>query len=160
MLCLAGLLVLGIGSMSAQGYDEEKQAMTNFIVRMYKNAPFEGVKVFTDYENSYLLSILSLDQGKYPNASAMNRVAGVKAMSQASRYFNGSDITSDLIIHSVERADGTGDSEIIENPYILYEQFRFLLRRRVAGSEGLFCFYELVFCFRIHTVSEISCQYP
>ena len=82
---------------------------------MYKSAPFEGVKVFTDYENSYLLSVLSLDPGKYPNASAMNRVAGVKAMSQASRYFNGSDITSDLIIHSVERTDGTGDSEIIEN---------------------------------------------
>ena len=133
MLCLAGLLVLGIGSMSAQGYDEEKQAMTNFIVRMYKNAPFEGVKVFTDYENSYLLSILSLDPGKYPNASAMNRVAGVKAMSQASRYFNGSDITSDLIIHSVERADGTGDSEIIEN-----------IRERSAGYVKAL---ELLTCF-------------
>lgn len=99
---------------NAQSYDEEKIAMTNFIIRMYRNAPFEGVKVFTDYENSYLLSILSLDPAKYPNASAMSRVAGVKAMSQASRYFNGSDITTDLIIHSTEHADGSGDSEIIE----------------------------------------------
>lgn len=103
-----------ITSSNAQSYDEEKMAMTNFIIRMYRNAPFEGVKVFMDYENSYLLSILSLDSAKYQNASAMNRVAGVKAMSQASRYFNGSDITTDLIIHSTEHADGSGDSEIIE----------------------------------------------
>lgn len=108
-------MMLGAIPSAAQGFDEERVALTNFIVRMYKTAPFEGVKVVSDYENGYLLSILSLDKGRYPNASAMNRVAGVKAMSQASRYFNGSDITSDLIIHSVERSDGTGDSEMIEN---------------------------------------------
>ena len=104
-----------ISSMEAQNYNEEKTAMTNFIIRMYKTSPFEGVKVFTDYEHSYLLSVLSLDPATYTNASALNRVAGVKAMSQASRYFNGSDITSDLIVHSVEHADGSADSEIIEN---------------------------------------------
>ena len=113
ILVLVGLAAF-ITSSNAQSYDEEKIAMTNFIIRMYRNAPFEGVKVFADYENSYLLSILSLDSAKYPNASAMNRVAGVKAMSQASRYFNGSDITTDMIIHSKEHADGSGDSEIIE----------------------------------------------
>lgn len=99
----------------AQNYNEEKTAMTNFILRMYKAAPFEGVKVFTDYKHSYLLSVLSLDPRKYPNTSALNRVAGVKAMSQASRYFNGSEISSDLIVRSVEHSDGNSDSEIIEN---------------------------------------------
>lgn len=108
-LCTAGMCS------NAQNYNEEKTAMTNFIVRMYKANPFEGVKVFTDYEHSYLLSVLSLDPAKYPNSSALNRVAGVKAMSQASRYFNGSKISSDLIVHSVEHADGSSDSEIIEN---------------------------------------------
>ena len=108
-LCTAGMCSY------AQNYNEEKTAMTNFIVRMYKANPFEGVKVFTDYEHSYLLSVLSLDPDKYPNSSALNRVAGVKAMSQASRYFNGSDISSDLIVHSVEHSDGTADSVIIEN---------------------------------------------
>jgi hypothetical protein len=107
-LCTAGLCSY------AQNYNEEKTAMTNFIVRMYKANPFEGVKVFTDYEHSYLLSVLSLDPAKYPNSSALNRVAGVKAMSQASRYFNGSKIDSDLIVRGVEHSDGTADSEIIE----------------------------------------------
>ncbi len=101
-------------NMFAQNYNEEKIAMTNFILRMYKTAPFEGVKVFTDYNHTYLLSVLSLEPAKYSNVSVLNRVAGVKAMSQASRYFNGSKIDSDLIVRGVEHSDGTADSEIIE----------------------------------------------
>ena len=97
-----------------QNFNEDRTAMTNFIVRMYRNSPFEGVKVFMDYEHSYLLSVLTLDPAKYPNSSVMDRVAAVMAMSQASRYFNGSDITTDLIVHSTEHSDGTADSEIIE----------------------------------------------
>ena len=45
----------------------------------------------------------------------MNRVASVKAMSQASRFFNGSNITSDIIIRTSEKSDGSSDTEIIEN---------------------------------------------
>lgn len=43
----------------------------------------------------------------------MNRVASVKAMSQASRYFNGSYTASDLIIRTSEKK-GASDTEIIE----------------------------------------------
>ena len=114
MLVIIAMLMNGY-LVGAQNYNEEKTSMTNFIVRMYKTAPFEGVKVFTDYERSYLLSVLTLDPAKYSSQSALNRVAGVKAMSQASRYFNGSDVSSDMIIRSVEHADRTADSEIIEN---------------------------------------------
>ena len=73
----------------AQGYNTEKTALTNFLVRMYENAPFEGVRAVDDYEQQYLISVLTLEKAKYPNESAMFRVAGVKAMSQASRFFNG-----------------------------------------------------------------------
>lgn len=82
---------------------------------MYNSAPFEGVRVVEDYEATYLLSVLTLEKSKYPNESTMNRVASVKAMSQASRFFNGSNITSDIIIRTTEKSDGTGDTEIIEN---------------------------------------------
>lgn len=47
--------------------------------------------------------------------SISNRVASVKAMAQASRYLNGSNITQDMIIHTTEKSDGTSDTEIIEN---------------------------------------------
>lgn len=101
-------------STMAQGYNTEKTSLTNFLVRMYENAPFEGVRAVDDYNQQYLISVLTLEKAKYPNESAMFRVAGVKAMSQASRFFNGSSITSDLIIRTTEKSDGIGDTEMIE----------------------------------------------
>ena len=36
-------------------------------------------------------------------------------MSQASRFFNGSNVTDEMIIRTTEKSDGTSDTEIIEN---------------------------------------------
>lgn len=109
------ILIVALGC-NAQGYNDDKVAFTNFLVRMYTNAPFDGVRAVDDYDNAYLISVLSLDKTKYNgNESAMNRVAEVKAMAQASRYFNGSNITQEMIIHTTEKADSTTDTEIIEN---------------------------------------------
>lgn len=99
----------------AQSYNQERTSLANFLVRMYESAPFEGVKAVEDYDNAYLLSVVKLNNAKYPNESTLNRMAQVKAMSQASRFFNGSDITDDMIIRTTEKADGTSDTEIIEN---------------------------------------------
>lgn len=99
----------------AQNYNQECTALTNFLVRMYENAPFDGVKAVEDYDNAYLMSVVKLDKAKYKSDSAINCVASVKAMSQASRFFNGSDITDDMIIRTTEKADGSSDTEIIEN---------------------------------------------
>jgi len=100
----------------AQGFSGDKVAFTNFLVRMYNNAPFEGVRAVNDYGNAYLISVLALDGEKYKNnESIINRVASVKAMAQASRYLNGSNITQDMIIHTSEKSDGTSDTEIIES---------------------------------------------
>ena len=107
-------LITCVSNLFAQGYNQEKTALANFLVRMYENAPFDGVKVVEDYDNAYLMSVIKLDKGKYNSESALNRVASVKAMSQASRYFNGSNITDDMIIRTTEKADGSSDTEIIE----------------------------------------------
>ena len=101
--------------MYAQSYNSDRIAFTNFLVRMYNDAPFEGIRVVNDYDNAYLISVLALEKAKYKSESALNRVAAVKAMAQASRYFNGSNITQNMIIHIVERQDGKSDMEIIEN---------------------------------------------
>ena len=98
----------------AQGFNADKTALTNFLVRMYKHAPFD-VKVVNDYNDNYLVSAIVLDPAKYGgNESTMLRVASVKAMSQASRYFNGSSITADLLITTKEDTDGNANTEIIE----------------------------------------------
>lgn len=112
VLCLILLSVIGV---SAQSYNSDKMAFTNFLVRMYNNEPFEGVRVVDDYDNAYLISVLALDKAKYKTESVLNRVASVKAMAQASRYFNGSNITQDMIIRTSEKSDGSSDTEIIEN---------------------------------------------
>ena len=108
------LLFVALGA-TAQSYNSDNVAFTNFLVRMYNNAPFEGVRVVNDYDNAYLISILALDKEKYKTEATRLSVASVKAMAQASRYFNGSNITQDLIIHTSEKTDGSNDMEIIEN---------------------------------------------
>ena len=79
-------------SISAQSYNEDRVAFTNFLIRMYNNAPFEGVRAVNDYDNAFLISVLALDKEKYKTEAILNRVASVKAMANASRYFNGSNI--------------------------------------------------------------------
>ena len=114
-LLVALLTMVSLG-LNAQGYSSDKVAFTNFLVRMYNNAPFEGVRAVNDYDNAYLISVLALEPAKYKdNESIINRVASVKAMAQASRFLNGSNITQDMIIHTTEMSDGTSDTEIIEN---------------------------------------------
>jgi len=108
------LLFVALG-VHAQSYSSDKVSFTNFLVRMYKDAPFEGVRAVNDYDNAYLISVLVLDKGKYKTESVLNRVASVKATAQASRYFNGSSITSDMVIRTTEREGGKTDTEIIEN---------------------------------------------
>lgn len=102
-------------SATAQSYNSDRVTFTNFLIRMYNNAPFEGVRAVNDYDDAFLISVLALDKEKYKTDEVLNRVASVKAMANASRYFNGSNITQDMIIHTTEKADGTSDTDIIEN---------------------------------------------
>lgn len=114
-LILFALMTAVSLALNAQGYNSDKVAFTNFLIRMYNSAPFEGVRAVNDYNNAYLISVLALDKTKYKTESIMNRVASVKAMAQASRFFNGSCISQEMIIHTSEKSDGTSDTEIIEN---------------------------------------------
>ena len=108
------LMLTALGA-NAQSYNSDRVSFTNFLIRMYNDAPFEGVRAVDDYDEAFLISVLALDKEKYKTEAALNRVASVKAMAQASRYFNGSNITQDMIIRTSEKADGSSDTEIIEN---------------------------------------------
>ena len=105
------LITLGA---NAQSYNNDRVSFTNFLIRMYKDAPFDGVRAVDDYNKAYLISVLTLDKTKYKTESDINRVASVKAMAQANRYFNGSNITQEMIIRTSEKADGSNSTEIIE----------------------------------------------
>jgi hypothetical protein len=92
----------------AQSFNEDKTAFSNFLKRMYTASPFEGVKIVDDYDHQYLVSVISLEKAKYTNESIMNRVAQVKAQSQASNFLNGATITMEMVISTKETKDSTG----------------------------------------------------
>ena len=98
------LLLLFIGfafSSYGQGFNDDKTAFSNFLKRMYNSSPFEGVKLVNDYDNEYIISVLSLEKGT-KSFSILSRVAQVKAQRQVSTFFNGSTITAELIIKTTE----------------------------------------------------------
>ena len=108
------LLFIAFTSFS-QSINEDKISVTNFIKRMYNAAPFEGVKVIDDYDHQYFISVLSLEKGKYPNEAMMNRVAQVKGQSQANIFFNGSTISSDLVIKTTKNKSTDKPSTAVES---------------------------------------------
>lgn len=118
MNTIKGVFVFLIMQMCAtcfgQSYSNDKVAFANFLVRMYKAAPFVGVRVIDDFQDLHLVSIVQLSKANYDNVSTMNRVAAVKASSQVSRYFNGSTINDDLIIRTTEDVTGKSTTEITE----------------------------------------------
>jgi hypothetical protein len=114
LLLLFALLFLNFNAYS-QSFNEDKTSMVNFLKRMYNSSPFEGVKIVDDYDHQYLVSVLSLDKTKYTNPSIMNRVAQVKAQSQANTYLNGSNISMDLVIKTSEQKTGDKTETVVES---------------------------------------------
>jgi hypothetical protein len=99
-----------------QSFNEDKTSMTNFIKRMYKATPFDGVKIVDDYDHQYLVSVLSLDKIKYTNPSIMNRVAQVKAQSQANTFLNGATISIEMVVHTKETvSQSTNTVTVVES---------------------------------------------
>ena len=101
-ILLAITLLCGMISVQAQSYDQERMALKNFLVRMYKAEPFEGVKVVSDYENNYLLSVVLVKNSA--SESATNRIAQVKSQRQVSQFLGGLvQVNSETIIRTTEK---------------------------------------------------------
>jgi hypothetical protein len=103
-----------INSSTGQEYNSDKVSLSNFIKRMLASTPFEGVKVVDDYDHQYLDSVISLDKAKYTNSSIMNRVAQVKAQSQANTFLNGATISMEMIIKTTEKNTKDSNNTLIE----------------------------------------------
>lgn len=62
---LVMLLTLVSIHIQSQSYNSDRVSFTNFLIRMYNNAPFEGVRAVNDYDDAFLISVLALDKKKY-----------------------------------------------------------------------------------------------
>lgn len=103
----------------AQGYDEERINLMMFIERMYNNEPFEGCRIVDDYDNSYMLAVITLDPTKYQNKMAMNRVAQVKSQRTAGEFFNGSQSYTEMVIKTPKSDEKGGDPSLVETMEII-----------------------------------------
>jgi hypothetical protein len=114
-----------------QGFSDEKVSLSNFIKRMYAAKPFEGVKIVDDYDHQYLISVISLEKAKYTSEATLNRVAQVKAQSQASTFLNGATISMDMVITTKELKDSANNNtSIVET----VEQIK---QNSIGFSQGL-----------------------
>jgi hypothetical protein len=114
-----------------QGFSDEKVSLSNFIKRMYAAKPFEGVKIVDDYDHQYLISVISLEKAKYTSEATLNRVAQVKALSQASTFLNGATISMDMVITTKELKDSANNNtSIVET----VEQIK---QNSIGFSQGL-----------------------
>lgn len=102
-------------SASAQSFNEDKTAFSNYLKRMYAATPFEGVKIVDDYDHQYLISVISLDKAKYTDPTLMNRVSLVKAQSQANTFINGASITMDMVITTTEKTTKDSTSTVTQS---------------------------------------------
>lgn len=97
------ILFIGLNTHGfSQSFNDDKIPLANFIRRMYDNEHFNGVKIVEDYDNKFLISLVTLDKEKYPSPTTMNRVAEVKSRQQANTFLNGSTISSEMIIYTDE----------------------------------------------------------
>lgn len=124
-------IFMGSFFVHSQSFNEDKTAFSNFIKRMYLSSPFEGVKIVDDYDHQYLVSVISLEKAKYTSESIMNRVAQVKAQSQASTFLNGATISMDMIITTKETKDST------DNVTTIVETVEQIKQNSVGFSQGL-----------------------
>lgn len=135
-------------SLYAQSYDEERIALGNFLVRMYENNPFEGVKLFSDYDHNYLVSAVLVK--KKGTDSAIDRVAQVKNNRQVSQFLN-SIVTSetDTIVRTTkdEKTSKTVEEvmEMIrENSFGLTKGMEVLRTIEKADDSRCYLFYRVV----------------
>lgn len=104
-LSLIILSSLSITKGHSQSINTEKTAFINFLKRQYEQEKYEGIKLIEDYDKTYIISILSLSNKTYPSSNIMFRVAKVKATQQIGAYIDGTQISSDLLIRSIESED-------------------------------------------------------
>jgi 6-pyruvoyl-tetrahydropterin synthase len=128
---LYSLVILVSVKSYGQGFSDEQVSLTNFIKRMYTAKSFEGVNIVDDYDHQYLISVISLEKAKYTSESIMNRVAQIKAQSQASTFLNGATISMDMVITTKETKDSTNDVKTI------IETVEQIKQNSVGFSQGL-----------------------
>ena len=89
-----------------KSFNEDREAMAQYIKELYLKYPFSDVTLVENFENKFLISVVDLTKTNYKSNSDMSRVAQTKARAQVSRYLNGTRTEDIFIIKTTDLLDG------------------------------------------------------
>ncbi len=118
------------------------QPISDFIKICYKKQPFDGAKIISAPSNNYFVSVIALDFQKYSSESMMDRLALLKAKQQANTLFNGSVLSSDIVIQTEETTGKTVSTESIREQSMGFVEGIELLSKYVVSEKKVFVFYK------------------
>jgi hypothetical protein len=117
------------------------QPLSDFVKVAYKKQPFNGAKIIAAPKCNYFISVIALDTQKYTSESMMDRVALIKAKQQANTLFNGSVISSDVIIKTEEASGFTTSTEIIREQSMGFVEGLETLLKYTESENKVYIFY-------------------
>lgn len=117
------------------------QPLSEFIKSAYKKEAFDGAKIISAPNKNYFVSLITLNPQKYPSESLMDRVALIKAKQQANTLFNGSTISSDVIIKTDEGTSITTSTEIIKEQSMGFVEGLESLLKYTENGNKIYIFY-------------------
>lgn len=117
------------------------QPLSDFVKAAYKKQPFNGAKIIAAPKCNYFVSVIALDFHKYTSESLMDRVALIKAKQQANTLFNGSFVSSDVIIKTDETSSITTSTEIIREQSMGFVEGIETLLKYAENENKVYIFY-------------------
>lgn len=117
------------------------QPLTDLVKESYKKTPFNGAKIIATTQANYFISVIALDTQKYSSQSIMDKVALLKAKQQANTLFNGSTISSDIILKTDNESTITSSSEIIKEYSMGFVEGLETLSNYISNEKKVFIFY-------------------
>ena len=117
------------------------QLLSDFVKAAYKKQPFNGAKIIAAPKCNYFVSVIALDTHKYTSESLMDRVALIKAKQQANTLFNGSIISSDVIMKTDETSSITTSTETIREQSMGFVEGIETLLKYAENENKVYIFY-------------------
>jgi len=117
------------------------QPLSDFVKAAYKKQPFNGAKIIAAPKCNYFVSVIALDLHKYTSESLMDRVALIKAKQQANTLFNGSVMSSDVIIKTEEASGFSTSTEIIREQSMGFVEGIETLIKYTENDNKVYVFY-------------------
>jgi hypothetical protein len=115
--------------------------LREFVLGIYKKAPFSGTRIIAAPKTRYVISVVAVSIKANANTSINDRLAGIKAKQQTSALFNGSTISSDIVIATDSKNGTTNSTEIIKEQTMGFAEGLELLEKFQDGEQLIYIFY-------------------